>query len=58
MMEEMIYQELVTQVLFSYPDETIYAITGYFDEELDYILQVYDRSATLFWWRSWSKCFS
>jgi hypothetical protein len=44
MMEEMIYQELVTQVIFSYPDETIDAITDYFDEELDYILQVYDRS--------------
>ena len=35
--------EALSQVLYSYGDETIDAITDYFDEEFDYILGTYDR---------------
>ena len=35
--------EALTQVLYSYPDETIDAVTDYFDEEFDFILSTYTR---------------
>eukprot|EP00977_Amphora_coffeiformis_P029753 scaffold42761_cov160-Amphora_coffeaeformis.AAC.2 len=37
------YYEVVIQVLYSYPDETIDALIECFDEALDYILEVFDR---------------
>lgn len=36
-------KDAVVQVLFSYPDDTIDAMMDCFDEELDYIFQVFDR---------------
>ena len=37
------YVEALTQVLYSHPDETIDAVTEYFDEAFDYILETFDR---------------
>ena len=38
------WRETVLQLLYSYPDETIDAITIHFDDAFDYILETYDRS--------------